>query len=403
MENAHILVVEDSEVTLFKLKAILVRLGYTVTTHSDPVKALEWLKSAPALPNLIFSDVHMPQMNGFDFVRRVKTSPATASIPVILLTSATDVADRISGLQAGADDYLSKAITPTELELRVKAMLARSNVAEGTFSQSAARTISVFSLRGGVGTTSVAVNLTIALSQLWGFEAILWDMALLAGHGSFLLNLKPAKTISMFADWQEAAVEEKLVTDLLLKHTSGIKFFPAPLKPSEAELVTLKTIDLVWPHLQGNSAFLVVDCGNHFTEPVLTILERSDTIVLMLAPELASVKSAADAMQIFTQMGMPAEKIVLVVNNTFPNHHTPLNKYASIFGDKPMHEIPYDTTNFIKAINAGEPILLAAPKSEASLAISSLAYKLSAKQMETNKLKQTSQLLESVRRLNAAN
>jgi pilus assembly protein CpaE len=355
-----------------------VRLGYRVTTHSNPVDALEWLGKNSSTTSLILSDVNMPGMNGYEFVRRLKAAPATAQIPIILLTAATDVNDKIAGLQAGADDYLSKTISPTELELRIKALLSRKSTSEGTFSQSAARAISVFSLRGGVGTTSIAVNLAIALSRTWGGEAILWDMALLTGHCATMLNLKARNTLVSLADWPENSIDDNQVEDMLIKHESGIKLMPAPVKPAEAELVTPKTIDLVWPYLQGNSAFMVVDAGNHFNEAVLTVLERSDTILLVLSPEFASVKSAMDAIEIFDSMGFEAKKIVPVVNDTFPAPHMALNKLSPLLGNRTLLEIPYDSS-FIQAINSGKPILMTAPKSEVSRVILSLASKFSSR------------------------
>jgi CheY-like chemotaxis protein len=71
MENTHILVVEDSEITLFKLKAILVRLGYKVTTYTSPLTALDWMSKPGGVPDLIISDVLMPDMNGYDFIHQV--------------------------------------------------------------------------------------------------------------------------------------------------------------------------------------------------------------------------------------------------------------------------------------------------------------------------------------------
>jgi pilus assembly protein CpaE len=377
MENAHICVVEDSEITLFKLKAILVRLGYTVTTHSSPLKALEWLDKNSSNINLILSDVNMPEMNGYEFVRKLKSNPATAQIPIILLTSATEVNDKIAGLQAGADEYLSKTVSPTELELRIKALLSRKSTSGGTFSQSAARTISVFSLRGGVGTTCIAVNLAIALSRVWGGEAILWDMALLTGHCALMLDLKARNTIASLSTWQEGSIEDKDVADMLIKHESGIKLMPAPIKPAEAELITPKTIDLVWPYLQGNSGYIVVDAGNHFNEAVLTILERSDTILLVLSPEYASVKSAFDAIEIFDRMGFGAEKVIPIVNDIFPSQYMPLNKISQVLGNRTLLEIPYDSSAIIQAINSGKPMMMTSPKSEVCRVILSLASKFS--------------------------
>jgi CheY-like chemotaxis protein len=111
MDKAHILVVEDSEITLFTLKAVLLRLGYTVTTSPAATEALEWLQKSKELPDLILSDVVMPGIDGFEFIRQVRATPAIAKVLVILLTGQTDMNSRLAGMEAGADDYVAKTIS----------------------------------------------------------------------------------------------------------------------------------------------------------------------------------------------------------------------------------------------------------------------------------------------------
>ena len=398
MGTAHIVVVEDSEVTLFKLKSVLIRLGYTVTTFTNPLTALEWLEKPDEAPDLIMTDVMMPEMDGIAFVSKVRSIPKTAQTPIIMLTGQTEIETKIAGLQAGADDYLSKSVSPTELELRLKALLSRSETTEGSFSQAVARTISVFSLRGGVGKTTLSVNLSIALAQLRGIDVSLWDMALSGGHCASFLNLKPKNTLASVHDWPDESVDEEFLAQLLIKHELGIRLMPAPVSPAEAELVTPRTVDLAWSYLQGSSAYLVVDAGSQFSELVMTILERSDIILLVLAPEIASVKSAADALEIFEQLGYNLEKVLLVINNIFPTQWLVAKKIVPVLKNRTAYEVPYDSDGFVRAIITGEPLVSTAPKSEAGQAIISLADKLGQKQMESSSKSHSSPLLDWVRK-----
>jgi pilus assembly protein CpaE len=384
MDKAHILVVEDSEITLFKLKAVLLRLGYAVTTSPAATEALDWLNQTKERPDLILSDVVMPGMDGKEFIRQVRATPAIAKIPIILLTGQTEMSDKLAGMEAGADDFVPKTISPTELELRIKALLARAQN-EQTFSQITAKIITVFSLRGGVGTTSVATNLAVALAHLWDIKVCLWDLALSSGQCAFFLNLKPKATLTSLANWPDDAVEEPILVDMLMKHESGIELMPAPQTASEAELVTPHVVDLIFPYLVSNFAFLVVDGGNHFTDAVLTLLERSDIIVLMLSPELASVRAALDAMQIFDKLGYDPGKVLPVVNCNFTADRLPLKRIESTLKKPVFAEIPYDSPLFIQAIHSGRPFITTDPKSDVGLAVTTLAYKLSSSEMETVK------------------
>lgn len=397
-EKDHILIVEDSDITLYKVKAVLIRLGYDVTAFDNPVKAIGWLTTSPHKPDLIISDVSMPEMDGFEFIRRVRSHEETKKTPIILLTSYVDTRNKIEGLEAGADDYLAKSVSLTELELRVKALLARKHINETSINEISARSIAVFSLRGGVGVSSIAVNLSVALSQLWGIDTCLWDMAMGVGQCALMLNLKPVSTIASFSDWHEKTLDDATLRSMLLKHDSGIWLMPAPTSVEELELINTQTVDLVWTGVQSLSPYLIIDAGNHFTEPTLTILERSDIILLVMAPELASVNAAYQAIKVFNDIGLPAGKIIPILNHTNQMETFTKEKISSSLKKKILAEIPFDDRNMVKAINQGTPYLMLAPKTDTSIAISKLAYLISSSEMETKKADRSEPVLDSIRK-----
>jgi pilus assembly protein CpaE len=380
------------------VKAVLIRLGYDVTAFDNPVKAIGWLTTTPIKPDLILSDVSMPEMDGYEFIRRVRALSETQKTPIILLTSHVDTRDKIAGLEAGADDYLGKSVSLTELELRVKALLARKHAKESSINEISARSIAVFSLRGGVGVSSLAVNLSVALAQLWGIETCLWDMAMGVGQCALMLNLKPVSTIASFSDWHEKVLDDATLRSMLLKHESGIWLMPAPASVEELELITTQTVDLVWTGVQSLSPYLIIDAGSHFTEPTLTILERSDIILLVLAPELASVNAAYQAIKVFTDLGFPSGKVMPILNHTIQSSTFTKEKIGTSLKKPILAEIPYDDRNMVKAINQGTPYFTISPKSDTSLAISKLAYRISSTEMESKKADRDDPLLDTVRK-----
>ena len=394
----HILIVEDSDITLYKVKAVLIRLGYDVTAFNNPVNALDWLLSTSNQPDLILLDVVMPQMDGYEFIRRVRSQTKTEKIPIILLTSHVDTRDKIEGLEAGADDYLGKSASLTELELRVKALLARKHSTEDSITQISARSIAVFSLKGGVGVSSMAVNLSIAISQLWGIETCLWDIVMGVGQCALMMNLKPNASITSLSEWAEKTVDETILRSMLLKHESGVWLMPGAPGVEESELITAKTIDLVWPVVQTLAPYLIIDAGNHFSDPTLTILERADVILLVLAPELASVNASYQALKVFSDLGFPAGKVIPVVNNIFSSNSLEVTKIAAGLKKQIITEIPYDGRNMVRAINQGVPYIMTSPRSDTSLAISTLAYRLSSSDMESKMAGHSSPQLDGIRR-----
>lgn len=122
----HILVLDDNEMTIQLMRLILSRLGYRVTLKSKPSEALDWLQVPGNLPDLIISDVMMPGMTGQEFLRRVRRDPLTAHVPVIMVTAYEDKDQIADSFEAGADDYMIKPIDANHLDLRIRALLARS-------------------------------------------------------------------------------------------------------------------------------------------------------------------------------------------------------------------------------------------------------------------------------------
>ena len=116
-----ILVVDDQEDNVELLRARLSARGYVVRTANDGQQALDLVREAP--PDLILLDVMMPRMSGIEVVRRIKNDSDLPFIAVIMQTALDSTESRVEGLDAGADDYITKPINFAELEARVRSML----------------------------------------------------------------------------------------------------------------------------------------------------------------------------------------------------------------------------------------------------------------------------------------
>lgn len=399
MGQPHILVIDDNELSARMVAELLSRRNYTVSVKTDPLEALKWLRIPGNVPDLIVSDLMMPGLSGHELVRQVRSDPTLAHLPIILLTAKSQLEDKVAGYEAGADDYLVKPVNPVELELRIKALLARIQSRLPVRATLDATVVVVFSLRGGAGTTSLAVNLGVALASMWNIQVPLIDLALKNGHCALMLNLKPRVTMSAMVDWKEPATDPDMVENLLVVHPSGVKLLPAPVSPVDAELITPTVLDRAWPHLRAHYRFLVVDAGSHLTEVALTALERARAIVLVLTPELAGLKAGVDAQNIFDRLGFDRARIIPVVNWVFAGDGLPQKGMESALGSKIDHVIPYERNAFVKAINSGQPLIGSDPKSKASIAMARLAYKLSAEEMKGVEIARPSPLLTLARQL----
>ena len=117
----------------------------------------------------------------------------------------------------------------------------------------------------------MAINLSIAIAQLWGIDVCLWDLALKGGHCATMMNLKPKNSLAELGELGGENIEASLLEKFLVKHEAGVYLMPAPPSVSESELVTSKVVDQVMSFLQVRSPYLIVDAGNHLNDPVMNV------------------------------------------------------------------------------------------------------------------------------------
>ncbi|MBC7222854.1 MAG: response regulator [Anaerolineae bacterium] len=374
MSTARILVVDDSRLAQKMIRDHLEKAGYAVVTASSGEEALAWLQRE--VPDLVISDVVMPGIDGYELCRRMRKQPRLASIPVILLTARGGISEKVAGFEAGADDYLVKPFDPVELELRVKVLLARTRAAAASEEKPRGKVISVFSLRGGAGVSTIAINLAYALAKAHQRPVALADLALESGHAGLMLDLRPRLTWADLAQQEVDAVDAEMIQRALARHESGIHLLAAPPSPALAELVNSRAVSVILSLLAEQYAYVVVDTASTMDEVTLAALDLSDIILLVLTPELASLKVASISLEIFESLGYPAGRTRLVVNWTFPQGGLGQKHIESALHKSVQIVIPYEKVAVVQAINRGIPLLRLAPGSPAAEAIAELARQI---------------------------
>ncbi|MDY7039307.1 MAG: response regulator [Chloroflexota bacterium] len=405
MGKPRILVVDDNKLSATMIGDRLKELGFQVDVANSAEEAIAGLSAPRALlPQLVISDVVMPGMNGYELCQWLRGNAATVHVPVIMLTSKGGVNAKVDGFQAGADDYLVKPVDPTELEMRIKVLLARARSVQSGDGQAAgastqAKIISVFSLRGGAGVTSVAVNLATALAQLWQTEVPLVDLALESGHGALMLDLKPMHSLADLANRGPDEIDDALLDGIFVDHDSGVRVLSAPPSPELADTITPTLTSTVLTMLHPQFPYVVVDTASRFDEVTLAALDQSDVIVLLLTPEIACLKVTTAAIDVFHALEYPPQKVAAVLNWPFAQGGLPQKNIESALHMPLEMVIPHERTLFVEAINRGVPLVLSHPEASASLALQKLAYRLSGEQPPAQGDKSPSKMLLRVQEL----
>jgi len=390
-----ILVVDDNEMNLKMVSVVMAKDGYEVTTALNAAEALKSLETS--LPNLAILDVMMPDMDGFELCRRLRIRPDTASIPIIILTALSELDERMKAYEAGADDFIAKPFQPQELSARVKVLLRRTSPQVVTDVEKRGEVIAVFSLRGGVGVSTMATNLAIGMAQIWGEPVALVDLALVNGMDALMLDLALRNSWTDLSVIREDEIDQDVIQRVLLKHESGVQVLAAPRRPQDAEMLNVGQVRKVLDQLRHQFHSIILDLGHDFNEITLTSLDEADRILLLLSPELASVRCASIALDVFHQIGYDDKKISLVLNWTFRGKGLPRAEIEKTLNQKIDVVFPYADETLVAALTMGKPPVFAEPASPVGALFEDLAYYWSKEEHKKNPLKPFSSGYERVR------
>ena len=168
--SEKILIVDDDAETLRLVGLMLQRQGYQVVSASNGAQAIQMVIAEK--PNLVILDVMMPDIDGFQVTQQLRANPETAYVSILMFTAKSQVEDKVVGYEAGVDDYLTKPIHPAELTAHVRSLLARGKTRPGGAKSDRGYTLGVIAPRGGMGASSLVLNLGIALHTATNAEVV---------------------------------------------------------------------------------------------------------------------------------------------------------------------------------------------------------------------------------------
>lgn len=332
-------------------------------------------------PDVIIVDAGLPDLDARETADQLARHAPYATL--ILLTPLARFEEARALMTAGASGLMPRPVEPRDLARYVLqvhgTVLARKQhwVTErlALTNPRRPRVIAIFSPKGGVGKSTLATNLAVALRRVTEDRVLLLDMDLASGDAAALLDLVPRYSILDYVRALGTGGEVRLTT-YLTGHHSGIELLAAPASPDQAELIPCDHVKQAITDARQLGDWILVDTSPAFSEPVLTVLDEADTAILLMTPDLTSLKSARTALSVMEELGYPAEKAVLVMNQAQKGLEQAEREATEILGRPILASLPHDSRLALAAANTGEPFVIGWPASALARGVVDLARRL---------------------------
>jgi len=376
----RVLLIDDEQFYFKLLKKTLPEAEYNLEYAKS---AGEGLAKIPSFePEMLIVDLKLPEMDGFEILERLRRDPKYSFIPVIVITSRDELSEKLRAFELGADDYVVKPFQPEELLARIGILARRGRAMriaqlEAPKSAKAATMITVHSLRGGLGCSSIVVNLGLAFHKLWAQQTLLMDGVLTAGQVALMLDAKPTTTWENLVGVETENIDDVVVGEMMGPHKSGIRYIASPRFPIAADTFTHDTLKLFLEKLKSQNDFIVVDTSHDFSDMTIHMLNMSNTILLVMAPELAALRTTMSALEIYDRLGIPLEKVKIVLNNNSSNPAIKQVQLEKVLKRPIDFVLPFEAGEVNRALNFGQPFILNNPDLPICLVLERMAYALS--------------------------
>ncbi len=347
-------------------------------------------------PHIVLMDINMPDVDGITATREMLLVAPFSQ--VIIMSVQAEQHYMKQAMAAGARDFQPKPFTADELvscirrvykigqpmyrqlEAAEKSQAHMVSQPKGESTQrEGSPVIVIYSPKGGIGTSTIAVNLAVALQQAYG-DTVLMDADLQFGDVPVHLNTKAARTISDLV--HDGQLDIELVPEIVLAHNSGLKLLLGPTQPELADSITSEMVGEIINSLRKHFKMVVVDTSSQLSDKTLVILDNADYILVVTTPELPAIKSAKLFLELSEQLELPSDRLGVVMNRSTLPGGIPPEKIEKALKLQHVYHIPYDPKMHL-AINRGTAISQQDASAPSAQAITYLARDLWQKLVES--------------------
>ena len=372
--SEKILIVDDDRELLRLIAFPLHRAGYETVGATDGSQALEKVRTEK--PDLMILDIMLPGLDGIEVCKRLRGHPETVTLPIIMLSALTAVDDKIKGLEAGADEYLTKPISPKEVVARVRALLERTGRLRQVQPREGGKVLGFIGATGGVGTTTTTLNVAIALTQE---EESVVAVELQPYYGSFSVHLgqAPQETLHDLLALDARQINERTLRMHLVHDASGLQILYGPYETTGYQEATAEQVGTVIEGLAPLADYVLLDLPSIPSPATETALRFCEHVILLLKPEPASIAAGRAMLGTLRSWGIGLGVVEAVIVN-----HAPLavgvnaTDIAEQLGCEVVGIIPPSADAVVAAQKQGRPLIVTQPQNPANARFVELASRL---------------------------
>jgi len=393
-EKIRVMIVDDVSETRENVRKLLqfesdVEVVGVARTGKEAIQVSQDLH-----PDVVLMDINMPDMDGISATEAIRAKQP--AVQVVILSVQGDQNYMRRAMLAGARDFLTKPPMGDELISAIRRAGAMAQSEKSKSAQIAVAPISgnvgsmiayggpkgkivtVYSPKGGTGSTTLAVNLALTLNNE-DTRVALVDGNLQFGDVAVFINEQGKNTIIDLAPRADE-LDPEIVEEVMLKHAaSGLHVLAAPSRPEYADKVSSGQFSKVLEYLRQMYAYVVVDTAALLTDVTLAAIDVSDLIVLVTTQDIPSIKNCRLFLDLLQTLGIERDRVLFVMNRYDKRINITPDRVTENLKQEIVSVIPFDEQTATKAVNRGIPFVLDSKNQPAARGVFSLAESVRAR------------------------
>lgn len=377
--SQKILVVDDDLDTLRLVGMMLERQGYGIVAASNGQQALALARSEK--PDLIVLDLMMPDIDGIQVARQLRSDPETGGILIVMFTAKDQMEEKLEGFNAGADDYLTKPIQPRELVAHVRAVLGRGSSGVqygGRPGGERGAVIAMMAPKGGLGVSTLAINSGVVLHMIAKKPVIVADFRPGCGSLGLELGVADAQAMTRLLMRSTAAITPEAIEAELIDHSSGVRLLLSSADPIEARAAAGgELFAAIARQLPTLAAYTLLDLGPALTPIHQAVLKDCRDVVVVIEPVAQTIYQACLLIRRLVETGCSAERLIpVLINRQRAGMQLSLGQVQDLLGLPVAHVITAAPELAYQAQTANMPMVLHRPDGVAAQQYLQLAQKM---------------------------